>query len=149
MRRDHFTVRTQHVEAGGDDPPALHVEYDGPSETLTSQLTDDDGSLYDGDEIDAAFRLQNSLEDSAATGVFSLAHRVTGDYLLEVNADAETVLSLVGAAREADADDPEYRLHIERADGAPVIHDLDGLLVYDADGGLLRQHSLIPSGVEL
>lgn len=148
MRRDHFTVQTQHVEAG-ENPPTLRVEYDGPSETLTRQLTGDDGELYDSAAVDAAFRLQNSLEDSAATGVFSLAHRVTGEYLLEVNADAETILSLVDAARSADSDDPEYRLHIERADGDPVVHELDGLLVYDTDGGLLRQHSLIPSGVEL
>lgn len=148
MRRDHFTVQTQHVEAG-DEPPTLHVEYDGPSETLTRQLTDDDGALYGGEDVDAAFRLQNSLEDSAATGVFSLAHRITGEYLLEVNVDAETILSLVDAARTAASDDPEYRLHIEREDGDPVVHELDSLLVYDVDGGLLRQQSLIPSGVEL
>lgn len=145
MRRDHFTVTTRDVAATAG-LPTLDITYTGPTETLTRQLTDSDGTLYDSGVIDAAFRLQDDI-DADATGVFSLAHRVTGEFLLEANADADVIFSLVDAAR--DADDAQYRLHIEREDADAVVYNLEGLFVYDADGQLRRKHSLVPSGVEL
>ena len=87
--------------------------------------------------------------DDDTTGVFSLTHRITGEYLLEVNADATDVLDLVDAARDRGEDDASYRIQVERADENPVVYEMDALLVYDKEGDLLRQHSLIPSGVEL
>lgn len=149
MRRDHFTVAAQHVDPDDTERPVLEIEYDGPTETLTSQLTDDSDELFPADALDAAFRLQETLDADETTGVFSLTHRITGEYLLEVNVDAEAVLDLVAAARDGDEDDARYCVRIERADGSPVRYEMDSLLVYDDNGDLLRQHSLIPSGVEL
>jgi len=149
MRRDHFTLAARDLDDGGDAvQPTLSIEYNGPEETLTSQLTED-GDVLSGADIDAAFRLKNPIDDEGATGVFSLTHRVTGEYLLEANGDASELLDLVGAARNGAEEDADYRVHIEREDADPISYELDRLLVYDADGGLLRQHSLIPSGVEL
>ena len=148
MRRDHFTVTARELD-GTTESPALDVEYTGPTETLTTQLTDDRGSLYPSEEIDAAFRLQDSLDDENVTGVFSITHRMTGEYLLEVNVEADTILDLVRAARSAADDDGSYRVRIERSDDGPVHYEMDSLLVYDNEGDLLRQRSLIPSGVEL
>ncbi|PSQ50363.1 hypothetical protein BRD19_01130 [Halobacteriales archaeon SW_7_65_23] len=149
MRRDHFTVAARHVSPGDAPEPTLTVEYTGPEETLTRQLTDTAGELFVAEDVDAAFRLQNDQDDEDATGVFSLTHRITGGYLLEVNADADVVLPLIDAARERTEDDASYRIRIERAEEEPLIYEIDALLVYDGEGDLLRQHSLIPSGVEL
>jgi len=149
MRRDHFTVAARHVSSEEPTEPTLAIEYDGPRETLTEQLTETDGELFVAGDVDAAFRLQNDCDDDDATGVFSLTHRVTGEYLLEVNADADDVLALVDTARDGSEDEASYRIHITRDDDNPVVYEMDSLLVYDNDGDLLRQHSLIPSGVEL
>lgn len=147
MRRDNFTVT---VELPDAEPgrPTLVVAYTGPTATLTTQLTGEDGDAYPATEIDAAFRLQDPLEAADPAGVFSLTHRVTGEYLLEVNLPAETVLDLVEAARDADGDAGSYRVRIDCEDD-PLEHEMDALFVYDSQGDLLRQHSLIPSGVEL
>lgn len=147
MRRDHFTVEAESLDPAGDDCPTLDIQYDGPKETLTAQLTEG-GELISAADIDAAFRFQGEYDVEDATGVCSLTHRVTGEYLLEFNVDGATVLGLVDAARE-DSDEATYRIRINRNDDTPIVYDLDSLLVYDAEGSLLRQHSLIPSGVEL
>lgn len=148
MRRDHFTVAAESLDPADADSPTLDIEYDGPKETLTAQLTEDSGEQITASEIDAAFRYQDDREADDAMGVCSLTHRVTGEYLLEVNAAGEDILDLVAAARE-ETDEGSYRVRIHRSDGEPIVYDLDALLVYDAEGNLLRQHSLIPSGVEL
>ena len=149
MRRDHFTVVTENLDSSEADRPTLDIEYEGPEETLTSQLADTDGSLVEASHIDAAFRFQNDQETDDAEGVCSLTHRITGEYLLECNAAVDAILALVDAARETTEDEVSYRIRIHREDGEPITFDLDALLVYGAAGDLLRQHSLIPSGVEL
>lgn len=147
MRRDHFTVVAESLDPATADNPTLDIEYDGPEETLTAQLTAD-GNQITAADIDAAFRFQDEHESADPKGVFSLTHRVTGEYLLEFNAAGEDIFELVAAARE-ETDEESYRIRINRRDAEPIQYDLDALLVYDAEGNLLRQHSLIPSGVEL
>lgn len=150
MRRDHFTAAVLDVDSG---KPSLTISYDGPEETLAEQLTDDSGETYDQDEIDAAYRLHESISDEGASGVFSLTHRITGDYLIEVNVDADEMLTLIRTARDVNEDeelvDTSYSIRIDRDAAETVVYDMDALFVYDDDGELLRQHSLIPSGVEL
>lgn len=145
MRRDHFTIAAE--DADGKEEPTLDITYDGPAEPFERSFTDENGHLYEDDVVDAAFRLRDAPEDEDATGAFSLTHRITGGYLLEANADAVDILGLVRAAREDD-EQARYRIRITR-DGEPVSYEMDGLFVYDDDGELLKQHSLIPSGVEL
>lgn len=150
MRRDHFTVAVRETDSG---TPTLDIRYDGPRETLTEQLTDQSRDVVTASEIDAAFRILDDLDDADPIGVFSLTHRITGEYLLEVNVDATAMLDLVTEARNAAEDDGEdetnYRIRIEREDAETIELDMDALLVYDNDGDLLRKKSLIPSGVEL
>jgi hypothetical protein len=147
MRRDHFTLTAVTDESDADGEPTLVVTYDGPPGTLTERLLGETGEAPAGDELDAAFRLQTPADDPEATGVFSLTRRLTGEYLLEGNADAESLLAVVDAAR--DNDDERYRIRIERPNVDPITYEKETLLVYDADGSLLRHRSLIPSGVEL
>ena len=141
MRRDQFSVA---VKTDDGPLPTLDVAYDGPTAALDARLAVDGESL-DSDDIDAAFRLVDPLE-SDAEGVFSLAHRLTGTYLFELNAMADDIIDLVGTARERAAGN--FRVRVGHREGVTV-YDMDALFVYDEDGELLRQHSLIPSGVEL
>lgn len=149
MRRDHFTVQTENLDPAGTDSPTLDIEYEGPEETLTEQLTTPAKELIKASDIDAAYRFQADPDEEEATGVFSLTHRVTGEFLLEFNVEGQAVLDLVRAAREANEEEASYRIAINRAEGTPIVYCLDALLVYDSEGNLLRQQSLIPSGVEL
>ena len=145
MRRDHFTVT---VRQSDTESPRLDIEYTGPTETLTTQLVDDHGKLHPSDRIDAGFRVQKA-DGESEQGVFSLTHRITGEYLLEVNVEAETVRDVVRGARDSDDGNGSYHIQIQRHDDDPVRYEMDALLFYNSDGELLRQQSLIPSGVEL
>ncbi len=149
MRRDHFTVTVRQPDSFDDtESPRLEIEYTGPTETLTAQLGDDHGNLYPSNMLDAGFRVQQS-DDEHEQGVFSLTHRMTGEYLLEVNVEADTIRDVVRRARNADDGNGSYFIHIQRRDDDPVRYEMDALLFYDSDGQLVRQQSLIPSGVEL
>jgi len=156
MRRDQFTMAVRNAD---DHPPTLDISYDGPVDELDERLTDD-GAPLEATDLDAAFRLLAPPEDETddtndtetdaaddAEGVFSLTHRLTGSYLFEVNAGVEEVRDLVAAAREVD--DARYRIRIRPEDGDTAIYEMSALFVYDSEGELLRQRSLIPSGVEL
>ncbi|MEF8774805.1 MAG: DUF5793 family protein [Halobacteriales archaeon] len=158
MRREYFTLDVRNVdwvEEDDDTParPAVTIDFDGPATTLRERLTGPDGEFLTAAETDAAFRLQSGLDDEHATGVVSVTNRLTGDFVLELNEDADDVLRFIAAAREfgkrMGTDDGDYHVVI-RVDGDPLVeYEKDTLLVYDEEGNLLRQHSLIPSGVEL
>ncbi|MFB6195867.1 MAG: DUF5793 family protein [Haloplanus sp.] len=157
MRRDHFELEAHDVDwVDTGDPPAeprVVIDFHGPKETLTDRLRDAEGDLLDAAETDVTFRLQDSLDDPDATGVVSVTDRITGEFLLELNAEAEDVLRFVRAAREygqsTDGDGGKYEVTL-RIDGDTVAtYSKSTFLVYDAEGSLLRSKSLIPSGVEL
>lgn len=139
MRREHFTLDSP------DDDAVLVVTFAGPAGLVTDAVTAG-GRHLDGDEVDAVFRLQDPADASDARGVFSLTRRLTGEYLLEVNASADDIFAVVGAAR---AEEGAYRLRIVRPEDDPLVFEKDTLLVYDTEGNLRRQDSLIPGGVEL
>jgi len=158
MRRDQFTMA---VENPDSRPPTLDIVYDGPAEELHERLRADERSLS-ADELDAAFRQLGSSgtegDETDSTdkatdadpdeGVFSLTYRLTGAYLLEVNVDVAAIRDVVAGARDVD-DDARYRIRIHQDDGDTTVYEMSALFVYDSDGELLRQRSLIPSGVEL
>ena len=158
MRRDYFELDVKQidwVETGGTpEKPLVRIDFHGPEGTLTERLTDNEGELLDDAETDVAFRLQGDVDDPRATGVVSVTNRITGDFVLELNEDADDVLRFIRAAREygksdADGRDGQYRVELRTDDGDTVVYEKRTFLVYDADGNLLRGHSLIPSGVEL
>lgn len=145
MRRDYFTLD---VETAGHETPVVRVEFDGPDGLLTTRLTDESGTTLDAADVDVAYRLRDPL-DETANGVLAVANRYTGTFLFEIDVTAEVVLDLVEAARDSEDDaDGEFRLVV--SDGTTLLDiDVDTLLVYDENGGLLRRHSLVSSGVEL
>lgn len=156
MRRDYFTLAVSNVdwvdEEGDPRLPIVEIDFQGPESTLRSRFTDHDGNVLDAPDIDVAFRLQNPVDESEATGVVAVTNRLTGDFILEMNVGAEDVLEFIRAAREyAEATDGDARYRVDVAfDGEHfVTYEKSTFLVYNQDGDLLRANSLIPSGVEL
>ena len=147
MRRDHFTLSAENLAPEAAEAPTLTVSYSGPPGTLTARLEAETGTPPSGSDVDVTYRLLPADDGTARTGVFALSRRLTGDFVLEANGDADDLFALVDAARERD--DTAYSIRIERSGADDIVMDKETLLVYDEDGSLLRQHSLIPSGVEL
>ncbi|MDF9745148.1 DUF5793 family protein [Natrinema salsiterrestre] len=156
MRREHFTLDVTNidwVETGGEpQKPAVSIDFTGPATLLRERLTGPDGNVLDASETDVALRLQGPLGNET-TGVVSVTNRVTGEFILELNEDAEDVLQFIRAARgygeDAGEDDGRYEVALTLDGDSFVTYDKGTFLVYDEEGSLLRQHSLIPSGVEL
>jgi len=150
MRRDYVTLDVRYTDPDGDQLPTAVLTVEESTDLLGERLVTAAGERLGADRIDVAFRLQTAVDDDGATGVFSLSNRVTGEFVLEVNADAAAVLDLVETARdEPDGRDACYRVVVRQADEEVAVYEKGTLLVYDEEGNLLRQHSLIPSGVEL
>lgn len=157
MRRDYFDLDVSNVDWVDTDAdpeqPLVEIEFTGPSESLRTRLSDVDGTLLDANEVDVAFRLQSPLEgDPEAPGVVAVTNRLTGEYILELNETADDVLRFIRAARtygEAENGDGRYRVVIRLADDDLVEYEKRTFLVYDSEGNLLHEESLIPSGVEL
>lgn len=156
MRRDYFTLDVRNVDwvDTDDEPrkPTVVIDFEGPSSTLRERLTDTEGKLLDAQETDVALRLQGSLDDPETKGVVSVTNRITGDFILELNEEAENVLKFIRAARtygKSNDDDGGYHVRIEMNGEEFVSYDKNTFLVYNEQGNLLRHHSLIPSGVEL
>ncbi|MFB6184218.1 MAG: DUF5793 family protein [Haloarculaceae archaeon] len=150
MRRDYFTPELRNVEAD-EESPAVVLTFDGPSGLLGERLENGDGDPLEDGEIDVAFRYTTPVDADDAAGVLSVTNRFTGEYVLETNADATLVRDLVRAARADDGDDEEwrYRVCIRRDDEEVATFRKRTLLVYDSEGDLRRDSSLIPGGVEL
>jgi len=153
MRRDSYRLEVSNVgwfEADGEPrQPSLDVRVDEDPEAVQTRFRHDGDPLRSGD-VDVTFRSLGSGEDEG--GVLAIANRLTGEFLLEVNADRGDLRGFVTAARRyaERTDDPtRYRVRVLAAGDTVVDLEKRTLLVYAADGELLRQHSLIPSGVEI
>jgi hypothetical protein len=156
MRRDYFTLDVRNVggDEGPEEPgiPTVTIDFDGPDDQLTERLTDESGTVLEASDLDVSYRLHGPVDDPDTEGVVAVTNRVTGDFVLELNADAGDVTRFVDAARAygKDTDDGKrYRVEVTIGGESFATYEKSTLLVYDADGGLLRGHSLIPSGVEL
>jgi hypothetical protein len=157
MRRDYFGLEIEAIDwldgEGTPEKPRVAIDFDGPDSTLRTRLTGHDDVPLSADETDAAFRLRTALDDPDARGVFSLTNRVTGEFVLELNEDADAVMEFVRAARRygerTPDDDTRYQVRVSIEGEEVVTYDKATFLVYNEDGNLLRKHSLIPSGVEL
>jgi hypothetical protein len=161
MRREDITLDVS--DAGWpdseEDPrkPTLSLRLDDDADALSRRLVSEDGTRLDASEIDATVRLHGDPQESDATGVVAVTNRITGEYVLECNAGADAILEFTRAARrygETSDDDALYRVELSASDDdgaeSPVAtYEKRTLLVYGETGELLREHSLIPSGVEI
>jgi hypothetical protein len=155
MRRENFDVHVSNTEwVGGDGEPSkptVAIEFDGPGELLQSRLAGTEGTVVDADETDVNYRFHADGEDEGE-GVLSITNRITGDFVLELNAGADGILEFIRAARAyGDHTDADGRYRITVAQGGEQLldHEKSTFLVYNDEGNLVRRHSLIPGGVEL
>lgn len=156
MRRDYFTLDVSDVDwvetDGEPEQPRVVIDFHGPAQELRERFETPSGELLTADETDVACRLQGPLTDLDTDGVVSVTNRVTGDFIIELNEDAEDILAFISAARrygELENGDGHYHVSV-RLDGEELTtYEKDTFLVYNEEGDLLRKHSLIPSGVEL
>ncbi|MFB6113274.1 MAG: DUF5793 family protein [Halodesulfurarchaeum sp.] len=157
MRRDYFTLEARNVdwveEDGDPELPTVRVDFQGPETDLREGFRTSDGDILPSEEIDVSFRLQEDLEDTEqAGGVVAVTNRVTGDFIFELNVDADAVFSFITAARrfaEETGDDSRYRIELYLDGEEYVTYEKETFLVYTRDGNLVRSRSLIPGGVEL
>lgn len=161
MRREDITLAVSDVgRVDSDDDasrPTLSLLLDDDPGTLARRLESEDESLSAG-EIDVTVRLNAEIQDSGGTGVVAVTNSITGEYVLECNTDVETVIEFARGARqygEATDDDALYTVELCAGDGIDgnattvATYEKRTLLVYGESGELLREHSLIPSGVEI
>ena len=157
MRRDYFELDVRDVDwyEDGRSPlqPTVSIDFYGPPKELRKRFSGPNGEVLAAEDLDVSLRLQGPIDDPDTRGVVSVTDRLTGDYVLELNADAEDVLQFIGAAREygrsSDDTDGRYRVDVAIEDDHFATFEKSMFLVYDTDGNLLRGQSLIPSGVEL
>lgn len=156
MLRERLEVASSNVDWIETDEsptqPALCITYDGWSAEARDQFTENGGNLVPEENIDVAFRLQSSSDTADTTGVLSLAHRITGELLLEVKADASLISNFVNAVnRYAKTVDTDHYYSVQLRTGSELIgtYEKRTLLVYANDGTLLRHRSLIPTGIEI
>jgi hypothetical protein len=153
MRRENFDVHVSNTEwvTAGDEPskPTVAIEFDGPSECLQSRLAGTEGTVVDAEETDVNYRFH---ADSEGEGVLSITNRITGDFILELNTDSDGVLEFIRAARaygEHTDENGRYCITVAQDGERLLAHEKSTFLVYNDEGNLVRQHSLIPGGVEL
>ena len=156
MRREQFTLEMLHVEwvDEGTDPeqPVVSISFDGDQLSIKPRLTANDGDILDDQTIDISIRLQDAPENAPPGGVIAVTNREIGEYIAEINVDMEEMLTFITAARrygESTDDIARYAARINTDEGTIASFEKRTLLVYSNDGELLRQHSLIPSGVEI
>jgi len=139
MRREDFTT-----DVDADEPePELTVIFEGTPQVLRDRL--DGGDPLGADEIDVAYR-QTPTDES---GVLSVTDRLTGEYIFEAPLADDAVRALVETAAAREEDERDYFLRIDPSDGQDFVFEKSTLLVYDTNGNLDRDRSLIPGGVEL
>ncbi len=156
MRREQFSLDFTNVAwVDEEDTPSLPtviVAVDSGDPSVESRLKDSRGDWLAASDIDVSVRLQEAPDLPEATGVVAVTNRVTGAYGLECNVDVGDFLEFVTAARrygEQTEEPHRYQLEITTGDTEVASYQKRTLLVYSNDGELLRQHSLIPSGVEI
>lgn len=156
MRREQFTLEVLHVSwvEGDTDPeqPVLSIYFDGDQGSIRPRLTTSSGEVLNEQTIDITIRLQDAPEGSSPGGVVAVTNREIGEYIAEINVDMDEMLSFITAARrygESTDDIARYSVEITTEEGTLASFEKRTLLVYSSDGELLRQHSLIPSGVEI
>ena len=156
MRREQFSLAVSDVawvDANAQPRlPTVTISYAGEPAKLRQGLLKVTEEAPNGADADLAVRLQRSADSGKAEAIVSLTHRLTGDYILELAAEPETVLTFTRAARrygQVTEDGSRYRARIVAGDNELAAFEKGTLLIYGPDGELLRQHSLIPGGVEL
>lgn len=155
MQREALSLGIEHTEwVTGDrapEKPCLVIEYDGKESTFIERFRQPGAGLYMASGIDMFYRFQPSGHALPGGGVFTVGDRVTGDLLLEITTPPGRIERFVSAVRqyvELTGDDPTYRVKLW-TETQVADFEKEAFLVYSAEGGLIRQRSLIPDWIEM
>lgn len=125
------------------DGETLRIEWTGSESQLKTVFECPVRDRYTAADIDIAYRMQPSRFPAASGGVLSLTDAMTGTYLFEINVSTSLIEKLVQTA------DDGYVVKLCYDDETIATVPKETLLVYGADGILLRERSLIPDSVEI
>jgi hypothetical protein len=101
--------------------------------------------------VDVTFRLQADQDGLNVDGILAVAN-TRGDYIVECEGHGGQVLKIVDVANQyADRlnDIGQYELCIEANDGLVKRWIEVALILYSAEGEVLREQCLIPPGLEV
>lgn len=132
--------------------PTLTISASDDAASLAGRLRRSEGGSLSGTAVDVTFRYRGAPDDADVRGVLAISNRVTGEFLLETNAPGADLVHFVTAARryaERSGGATRYRVRILVGDESILEFEKRTLLLYSEEGELLRQQSLIPSGVEI
>jgi len=152
MRRDYFELTVEGVDDDTHRPvtPLVRIDFHGPDGLLRDRLSGTDGTLLAADDVDVAFRLREPLSTADdSEGVVGVTNRYTGDFILELNETATDVLPFIHAARFGGRRGRPLPGRDRRRRRAARHLRQTHLPRVRPRGDLLRNESLIPSGVEL
>lgn len=156
MLHDEFELTLAHVDwiETEEEPvrPTLAIRSVDSPACLKKRLTRPDSALLEADEIDVTFRYPSPLHEYDTRGVLAVSSNVTGDFVLEASIGDTLFQNLVQTARyygDVTGRDTTYAVWLVVHDELLVEYEKQILLVYGADGTLLRHHSLIPNGIEI
>jgi hypothetical protein len=155
MYENQWTLSTDNTDwvNNADLPqvPTLRITFDGSSSECRDHL--DETSLVRGmpATVDVTFRLQADQDGLNVDGILAVANN-RGDYIVECEGHGGQVLKIVDVANQyADRlnDIGQYELCIEANDGLVKRWIEVALILYSAEGKVLREQCLIPPGLEV
>lgn len=132
--------------------PRLRLHLSMPEEVLADRFRNPAGSAYRPEDLDVYFRECSSTRATVSTGVLTVSDRLTGDLLIEGTISSTVIERLVYAVHQrADraSDPPTYVVELVVHGDDVAAFEKQALLVYDSDGNLLRERSVIPTHIEL
>jgi hypothetical protein len=155
MYDKHWTLSTDNTDwvNNTDLPqvPILKITFDGSSSECREHLSETSLVRIMPSTVAVTFRLQAEQDGLNVDGILGVASR-SGEYIVECEGHGGQVLKVVKSAnRYADRlnDTGLYELWIEANDGL-VERWVEGtLILYSAEGEVLKEQSLIPPGLHL
>lgn len=131
--------------------PAITIPINISSDELEPHLYGGDEKPLTNTEIDVTYRYQTSEDKIQGAGVLAVTDNITGEFIVEANAHPALIEEVVERSKEyahttgGDA----FRIRLSCNDGTTHEYAKDVLLVFNREGTLLRDKSLIPNNIHI
>lgn len=154
MHRTECTVNTtnldwEQAQENSPERPTVIIPVSIPSDAFEEHLRRGDDELLPADDIDVTFRYQTQTETMPGTGVLAVTDNVTGEFIVEANTNPALIDEIVETSKAYahTTDDEPFKIRLSCNDRGSYEFIQNLLLVFDRDGDLLRDKSLIPNDV--
>jgi hypothetical protein len=155
MYRKQWTLSTDNTDwvNNADLPhiPLLKITFDGSISECHKHLSETSLVRQMPSTVAVTFRLQAEQDGLNVDGILGIAN-TRGDYIIECEGHGGQVLEIVDVANQyADRlnDMGQYELWIEANDGLVKRWVEVALILYSAEGKVLREQCLIPPGLDI